>query len=117
MIRLLCMVLISTSWMSPTLAVDSRISLSIYPSISYAPATIEVRLSIDPDASNRGFNLRIDGEDYGITTERDLAGASAPKRWTFRYPDLPHGEYEAVLVVWAIGGKVVERVERTFIVE
>ena len=63
------------------------------PAKSMAPATIKVRLKVEPMADNRVLDVVADSGDFYRLSEVTLDGASAPRTIVVEFPGLPGGTY------------------------
>ncbi len=58
-----------------------------------APATIRVRVGVEPDADNRVLNVIADSGAYYRSSEIQLDGERAPRLLVVEFPSLPGGSY------------------------
>jgi hypothetical protein len=58
-----------------------------------APATIRVRLVVEPSADNRALNVIADSGGYYRSSEIQLDGDRAPRLLVVEFPSLPGGSY------------------------
>ncbi len=72
------------------------IALTVYPRISFAPATIRIQVRMQPIASDRHVRVETDGENFFRATEYSIEGEKAPKLASWTIPDLPSGSYTVV---------------------
>ena len=66
----------------------------------FEPATIRVRVTVEPDAQNRYLIMALNDGDVTVgRSDEELRGAAAPRtRWR-EFKSVPAGEYAAVAVV------------------
>lgn len=65
----------------------------------YEPATIRLKVRVEPDVLNRALSIAIYSDDYERGSLEELNGADAPiTRW-IEYRAVPAGEYAAVAVL------------------
>lgn len=57
------------------------------------PATVQVTVSVEPDARNRTLRLEADGERFFRATEENLEGAEEKRVHVIQFRNLPSGEY------------------------
>ncbi len=90
-----------------TTVVGAKESLSIRvsPEISFAPANLVIRASVEPDASNRAMEVVADSEAYYRSSAIELDGGRAPRTTTFEFHSLPSGAYEVTAVVIGADGQ------------
>jgi hypothetical protein len=70
-----------------------RLSMVVTPARSMAPATIRVRVGVEPAASNRVLHVVADSGDYYRSSEIQLDGERAPRTLVVQFPSLPGGDY------------------------
>jgi hypothetical protein len=81
------------------------LSIRVSPIVSLAPATLLIRTSIEPDASNRAVELVADSEGFYRSSLVQLDGERAPKTTIFELRSLPPGEYEVKASLMGPGGR------------
>jgi hypothetical protein len=72
---------------------DDRLSLRVSPAVAYAPATLRVQTTIEPDADNRSIEIIAESPEFYRSSAIQLDGESAPKTTIIQFPGLPTGEY------------------------
>jgi hypothetical protein len=75
------------------LGAGERLTMVVTPSKSMAPATIRVRVGVEPDADNRVLNVIADSGAYYRSSEIQLDGDRAPRLLVVEFPSLPGGSY------------------------
>ena len=70
------------------------LKLAVSPVQSFAPATMRIRVRIEPSAENRVLAIVADGTDFYRKSEVQLEGDQAPRTVELRFSNLPGGEYE-----------------------
>lgn len=75
-----------------TIGGQKAIELSLRPSIAFAPASVQVRIRIQPDESDRWVALEFQSEDFYRRSDWSVEGARVLYSWI--QPDLPAGEYQ-----------------------
>jgi hypothetical protein len=78
------------------------LSIRVSPAITFAPANLVIRTSIEPDANNRAMEIVADSDGFYRSSTIQLDGDRAPKTTTFEFRSLPSGEYDVTAAV--IGG-------------
>jgi hypothetical protein len=81
------------------------LSMRVYPAVSFAPADLVIRTSIEPDANNRAMEVVADSGEFYRASEIQLEGDRAPKTTTFEFRSLPPGEYAVTAVVVGADGR------------
>jgi hypothetical protein len=79
--------------------------LHVSPSMSAAPATVRIRVTVAPNADNRALAISALSETFLRSSEVPLAGDHAPRTIFFEYPSLPEGKYEVRSVLVGTGGQ------------
>jgi hypothetical protein len=75
------------------LGAGERLTMVVTPSKSMAPATIRVRVGVEPAAENRVLNVIADSGAYYRSSEIQLDGERAPRLLVVEFPSLPGGSY------------------------
>ena len=93
--------------LTATAAVGANPSLGIKvsPAVSFAPANLIIRTSVDPDADNRALEVVAQSADFYRSSTVTLDGDRAAKTTQFEFRSLPPGEYEISVVVTDAGGR------------
>lgn len=83
---------------SSVLSADAgdRLKLAVTPIKSLAPATISVRIRIEPDSENRALTVLVRSDEFYQSSEIPLDGESAQRSVELHYPNLPGGDYQIV---------------------
>lgn len=77
------------------LAPAPDVSIAVEGRYGFEPATVRLRVRVEPDSRNRGLAYGVDSADFVSSSWEDLPGERAPiTRWA-TYRDLPAGEYIA----------------------
>jgi len=79
--------------LTPLEAKELKISVKVTPTICLAPCTVRVELVIPQQEDNRWAVVEVSGDMFR-STQVQLDGLSAPKRFTFTYKDLPEDNYD-----------------------
>lgn len=82
-----------------------KISLKASPEISFAPAHLIVRTSIEPNVGNRALEIVVDSEDFYRSSLVDLDGAEAPRISVVEFRGVPGGRYEISARLLGSGGE------------
>jgi hypothetical protein len=81
------------------------LSIRVSPAISFAPANLVIRTSVEPDASNRAMEVVADSDGFYRSSAIELDGDRAPKTTTFEFRSLPPGAYEVTAVLIGADGQ------------
>ena len=76
------------------LGAGERLSLRVSPAVSFAPANLVVRATIQADAANRAVEVVAESNEFYRSSEIELDGENAPRTNTFEFRSLPSGTYE-----------------------
>jgi hypothetical protein len=71
-----------------------KINMEASPEVSFAPAHLTVRTTIEPDPSNRALEIVIDSPDFYRSSLIQLEGDQAPRTAVVEFRDVPGGNYE-----------------------
>jgi hypothetical protein len=72
---------------------DSRLALNVSPQQSFAPANLNVRLTIEPHEANRVVEVIAESEDFYRSSQVALEGDRGPRTVIVQFRSLPGGEY------------------------
>jgi hypothetical protein len=75
------------------LGAGERLTMAVTPSKSMAPATVRVRVSVEPAAENRVLSVIADSGEYYRSSDIELDGERSPRTIVFTFPGLPGGSY------------------------
>ncbi len=78
----------------PHVGAGALLDVHASPSFSSAPATVRIRVTVAPDAANRGLAVIADSGSFSRSSEVTLEGDRAPRTIIVEYPSLPAGAYE-----------------------
>jgi hypothetical protein len=81
-------------------------SLSVRPTVAFAPATAIVVATIERDDANRAVEIEADSGQYFTSSYRQLDGASDARTHQFFLKNLPPGFYQVTAAVYGVGGKI-----------
>ena len=80
------------------------LSLRVSPAVSFAPANLIVRATVESNAANRVMEIVAESEDFYRSSEIQLDGDSAPRTSMCEFRSLPPGTYEVRATVYGISG-------------
>jgi hypothetical protein len=86
-------------------AAKEPLSIRVSPAVSFAPADMLVRTSIEPDASNRAVEIMADSDQFFRSSLVQLDGERAPRTSIFEIRSLPPGEYEVKAALIGVDGR------------
>jgi hypothetical protein len=95
----------------PCVAGD-KLTMHISPAMSFEPAVLSIRLSIEPDADNRALEVVAQSDAYFRSSMVELDGERAPRTSVFEYRSLPAGSYEVRGVLIGSDGEARATVRR-----
>jgi len=78
------------------LAADAgeKLSMNASPEVSFAPAHLTVRTTIEPDPGNRAVEIVIDSQDFYRSSLTQLEGDQAPRVSIAEFRSVPSGVYQ-----------------------
>ncbi len=79
--------------------------MRVSPAMSFAPANLVIRTTVEPDADNRAMEVIAESGDFYRSSAIQLEGDRAPRTVTFEFRSLPPGEYEVKAVVIGTDGQ------------
>ena len=99
------MTLALVSTLNAFVAAKEPLSIRVSPAVSFAPANMVVRTSIEPDASNRAVEIVADSDQFYRSSLVQLDGERAPRTSLFEFRSLPPGEYEVKAALIGVDGQ------------
>lgn len=78
--------------------------MRVSPTVSFAPANLMVRATVEVNAANRAVEIIAESEDFYRSSEMQLDGNSAPRTTQFEFRSLPPGTYEVRAVLYGQNG-------------
>lgn len=95
---------------SSAAADEPPIRIRVNTKIAQAPATVNAKVIIGESVDNRLLVILLDGENYGLRSDRQLDGERAPRVFDTWWKDLPCGHYEVRAVLVRVeNGRQVEK--------
>ena len=91
----LSLILISTN----PLGAGERLTMKASPAVSFAPANLIVRATIEADSQNRSVEIIAESTDFYRRSQIQLNGEYAPRTNTFEFRSLPPGMYEVKAIL------------------
>lgn len=96
----------------PVMSGDAPLTMTVNPSISFAPAELRVRLDVTPSARNRSLVVVAESVDFYRSSEMPLDAEEAPRSVTVQFRGLPRGEYYVSSEVKDAGGRTLAAVHQ-----
>jgi hypothetical protein len=72
---------------------DEQLRIAVSPAQSIAPANLNIRVRVVPNAENRALEIVADSGDFYRSSQIALEGDRAPATALFEFRGLPGGEY------------------------
>lgn len=91
-----------TAW---PLGAGEPLKIKVSPTVSFAPANLVVRTTIEASAENRVVEVAAESDDFFSSSQFQLDGADAPHTKTFEFRNLPPGMYQVKAVLVGAGGQ------------
>jgi hypothetical protein len=101
---------------SPSQASDP-LSLQVSPSVSTAPAVVNVRAWIERDPDNRGIEVSADSDEFFRSSFIALDGDKAPFITELAFKGLPGGDYDVSVVLHGSQGVRARQSRKVRIIE
>ncbi len=79
--------------------------MRVSPSISFAPANLSVRATIEADAENRAVVIIAESADFYRSSEIQLDGGNGPRTNMLEFRSLPPGRYEVRAALFGADGQ------------
>jgi hypothetical protein len=89
----------------PYAGARERLTLKVSPAVSFAPANLVVRTTIESDANNRSVEIIAESEDFYRSSQIELSGDNAPRTNQFEFRSLPPGSYEVKAILYGSTGE------------
>jgi len=84
---------------------NDRLDLRVSPTVSFAPANLVVRATVEANRDNRSIEIVAESEDFYRSSEMQLDGDRAPRTTLFEFRSLPTGSYQVRAVLRGVSGK------------
>ena len=94
---------------------DDALILRVDPHHAFAPATVQVSVLVELDASARRLVVEADSGSFYRRTDHELEGNTGARLVVFRWRNLPEGEYMVTATVTRAGGIQEQAKERVTI--
>jgi hypothetical protein len=76
-----------------------RLKMRVSPAVSFAPATVMVRATIEANRENRAIQIVVESAEFYRSSEIQLDGDRAPRTTVVEFRSLPGGAYEVTAVL------------------
>jgi hypothetical protein len=80
--------------MAAPLGAGEQLALRVSPAVSFAPANLIVRATVEANAANRAMEVVAESADFYRASMIELEGEKAPRTNMFEFRSLPPGTYE-----------------------
>ena len=84
---------------------DSLLTMRVTPALSFAPAVVRVRATIETATENRFLEVSADSGNFYRSSQIQLNGDGAPRVSVFEFRNLPAGTYAVTAVLGGISGQ------------
>jgi hypothetical protein len=81
------------------------VSIHVNPTVGIAPADVNIRITVEPNASNRGLEIVADSDSFFRSSLVHLEGDRAPVTTMIQLHGLPGGEYAVTAVLIGADGQ------------
>ncbi len=89
----------------------ARVAMQVSPQLTYAPANLFVRTTVDARPDNRTLEVTAESDDFYRSSQIPLAGEAAPRVSFFQFHSLPAGQYIVTASVLGVDGDALARTE------
>src|SRR5262245_20292929 len=86
-------VLVGFFLLSSSAGAGQKISVAVTPQQAFAPANLLVRLTIEPESSNRTVEVVAESGDFYRSSQVALEGDRGPRTVLLQFKNLPGGTY------------------------
>jgi hypothetical protein len=91
---------------------SDRLTMSVQPTVAFAPANLFVRTRVEANARNRSIEIIAESDDFYRSSEIPLDGDKAPRTTQVEFRGLPGGVYTVVAVLRGARAESLDRVLR-----
>ena len=81
------------------------LSIRVSPAVSFSPANLVIRTSVEPHADNRAMEVIADSPEFYRSSTIALEGDRAPKTMMVEFRSLPPGDYEVTAMLIGVDGR------------
>jgi hypothetical protein len=90
---------------------SDRLVLKVSPVVSYAPANLVVRATVEANTDNRSIEIVAESADFYRSSEMSLDGDRAPRTTMFEFRSLPIGDYQVRAILRGVSGKELASIQ------
>jgi hypothetical protein len=91
------------------LGAGGRMTMRVSPEVSFAPAHLVVRATVEAAPENRGLEVVAESDDFYRSSTVQLDGEHAPRTSIFDFVSLPGGVYDVTVRLLDVhGGTITE---------
>jgi hypothetical protein len=76
------------------LGAGERLSIKVSPAVSFAPATLVIKTTVEANANNRAIVVVADGPDFYRSSQIAVDGERGHRSESFEFRNVPGGWYE-----------------------
>ena len=87
--KLLFFALLAAVPLAPRIEAKPRVAIRVSPAMAYAPATLTVQATVEPNDENRMLAIEVDSSTYSRTSEIPLEGKNGQPTHTINLRDVP----------------------------
>ena len=88
------------------LGAGENVAMKVFPVVSFAPAYLRVRATIETNADNRAIEVVAESPDFYRSSMNELNGERAPRTTVFQLQNLPGGRYEVTTRLFGPSGQI-----------
>jgi hypothetical protein len=92
------------STINPPVGAKEALAIRVSPAVSFAPASLVIRTTIEPDPYNRAVEIVADSEQFYRSSLVQLDGERAARTRNLEFRSLPPGEYEVKATLIGLDG-------------
>jgi hypothetical protein len=81
-------------WATTGIVGKESVSITVSPAVSFAPAHLVIRTSVEPNENNRAMEVVADSELFYRSSTIPLEGDRAPKTTIVQFASVPSGTYQ-----------------------
>jgi hypothetical protein len=98
-------VMVAASTPGALVRAKSPLAIRASPAVSFAPANLAVRATIEPDAANRAVEIVADSDQFYRSSQIQLDGERAARTSLLEFRSLPPGEYQVTAALIGLDGR------------
>ena len=90
---------------------SDRLALKVSPVVSFAPANLVVRATVEANAENRSIEIVAESVDFYRSSLIQLDGDRAPRTSMFEFRSLPTGNYQVRGILRDVSGRELASIQ------